>query len=114
MNNFSGLVKIAQQPTVGDVMARINADLSLNSFNRRSLLDQIRDTRLPVSSPASKLLYIGGGAALGSKISKYLGFSPFWRGVATLGLGLYGNRLHNSLSAPNKFGVKTHPLVRHF
>jgi hypothetical protein len=105
-NNFRGLIKIAQAPTVGDVMSRINADLSLNSFDRRRLLDSIRGTGLPVSTPASRLMHIGIGAVSGAVLSKYLGFSPFCRGVSTLGAAMYGNKVYND-NLPRYNGFRT-------
>lgn len=104
-NRFNGLVKIAQTPTVGDVMSRINADLSLNSFDKRKLLDSIRDTGLPISASGSRLMHIGIGALSGAVLSKYLGFSPFWRGVSTLGVAMYGNKLYND-SQPSYNGFR--------
>lgn len=105
-SNFRGLIKIAQSPTVGDVMSRINADLSLNSFDKRRLLDSVRGTGLPVSSPASRLMHVGVGAISGAVLSKYLGFSPFWRGVSTLGAAMYGNKVYND-KLPRYNGFRT-------
>lgn len=103
-----GLIKLAQIPTVGDVMNRINADLTLNSFTKRTILDEIRSSGLDVKQPGSRLASIGIGALAGNMLGKYLGANPFWKGVSTLGGALYGNSQYNKSLPEHPWGSGIH------
>lgn len=97
-----GIEKLAQmfgdQPTftVGDVMHRVSADMTLDPFRQRRINSAIVGTGLPVSAPGGRLVHMGIGALAGNAIGKYLGANPFWKGVTTLGGALYGNSLYNA------------------
>lgn len=96
MSKYSGLVKLAQIPTVGDVMNRMNADMTIDPTLRRSCLDAIVSSGANVSQPASRLIGIGAGSLIGNAIGRYMGANPFWKGVFTLGGALYGNNSYNT------------------
>ena len=97
--NFTGLVKFAQwysqAPSVGDVMNRVNADLTIPTDAKRNFVSQVNDAGLTVNQPGFRIPYLVGGAIAGHSIAKYLGARPFWDGVYTLGGALYGNNMFN-------------------
>lgn len=97
--NFTGLVKFAQwynnPPTVGEVLNRVNADLTLPTSAKRDFVSRVNESGMTVNQPGFRLPYIVGGAIAGHSIAKYMGARPFWDGVYTLGGALYGNSMFN-------------------
>ena len=97
MRDMSGLLKIAGlQPvqTVGDFMNRWNGDINANPFQRHDAFGRINNAGLDVKQPASRIPYVLGGGALGRAAASYLGASPFWKNVATVGGALIGNSIY--------------------
>lgn len=94
-----GLKKFAQlielTPTVGDVMRHISANDSLSPWKQHELKQQIVNTGLPVTQPYGRLANIGIGALGGNMLANYLGSNSFWKGMATVAGGLYGNMKYN-------------------
>lgn len=93
------LYKLAQliglDPTVGDVMRHISADHSMNPQYQHDLKQQIVGTGLPVTQPYGRLANVAVGALGGNMLANYLGSNSFWKGMATIAGGLYGNMKYN-------------------
>jgi len=85
-----------------------NANLNANPNIRRSAFDRINNAGLDVKSPASRIPYVLGGGIIGNQAAKYLGANPFWRGVATVGGAMYGNKMYND-RYPNPYNRKVGP-----
>lgn len=110
--SMPGLLKFAQllslTPTVGDTMRHISADHSLDPWQQHNINQQIVNTGLPVSAPASRLANIGIGAAVGSQIGstignigggllgKLTGLDKVCQGLGAVAGGLYGNIMYNN------------------
>lgn len=111
--NFEGLLKIAGlQPvqTVGDFMHAWNANLNANKDVRRFAFNRINNAGIDVKQPASRLPYILGGGIIGRQAASYLGASPFWKNVATVGGAMVGNKVYNNKN-PDPFNRKIAPGV---
>lgn len=97
--DLTGLVKLAQYfsgvPSVGEVMNRVNADMTLPTYAKRDFVSRVNDAGLTVNQPAFRLPYLFGGAVAGHSLAKYMGAKPFWDGVYTLGGAMYGNSMFN-------------------
>lgn len=93
---LTGLKKLAQYfPTVGDVMNRVNADMTLSVNDKKNFVTAVNQSGMTVNQPGFKLPYVVGGGIAGHSLAKYLGAKPFWDGVYTLGGMLYGNGMYN-------------------
>ena len=93
---LTGLRKLAQYfPTVGDVMNRVNADMTLSVNDKHDFITSVNKSGLTVNQPGFKIPYLVGGAVAGHSLAKYMGARPFWDGVYTLGGMLYGNKMYN-------------------
>lgn len=110
MKALPKLRKLAQYfpgvPTVGEVINRVNADLTLDSEDKAYFVNRVNQSGLTVNQPASRIPYLAGGFIAGKTISKYMKARPFWDGVYTLGGMLYGNKVYNeqhSKKAPYAF-----------
>jgi len=94
-----GLLKLAQlielQPTVGDVMRHISANDWLTPMQQHTLKQEIVNTGLPVTQPYGRLANVAVGALGGNMLANYLGSNSFWKGMATVAGGLYGNMKYN-------------------
>lgn len=96
MRDFRGLLKMAfAGQTVGDFMHAWNANLNANPAIRQDAFNRINNAGLDVKQPASRIPYVLGGGLAGRAAASYLGANPFWKGVATVGGAIYGNRLFN-------------------
>lgn len=123
-----GLMKLAQLipmptmiPTVGDVMRSISADMSLSPAWQHNVKQNIVNSGLPVSAPASRLANIGLGAAIGTTIGSafennsllgrmignYAGIGGLAKTVGALAGGLYGNMMYNKAN-PDPHHVHGH------
>lgn len=91
----TGLSKLAQllylTPTVGDVMRHVSVDDSLTPAEQHSIKQQIVGTGLPVTQPYGRLANVAVGALGGNMLARYLGSNSFWKSMATVAGGLYGN-----------------------
>ena len=99
-----GLLKAAYffgEPTVGDVMHRMDADLDANPVRRRRAFDAIIGSGLDVKEPAGRLARVAGGGLVGHMIANYLGANRFWRNTAAIAGALLGNRAF-SMEHPSK------------
>lgn len=112
--DFSGLLKIAnlsafsKEPTVGDAMNAMNANIYMNPVYRRDMLDSINRAGLDVKEPASRIPSVVGGALAGYYGMNALGANRFWRNVGGVAGALYGNHLFNaSHPDPNRRGPFT-------
>ena len=108
-----GLMKLAQiislTPTVGDAMRHISALDDIRPWEQHELKQQIVNTGLPVTAPASRLGNIGLGAAIGTTIGsafennsliggaigKFTGLNGLFKGLGAVAGGLYGNIMYN-------------------
>ena len=116
-----GLIKSAQiiplTPTVGDAMRDITALDNIMPWEQHALKQQIVNTGLPVTAPASRLGSIGLGAAIGSTIGsafennsliggalgRFAGINGMFKSLGAVAGGLYGNIMYN----------KAHPDPHH-
>ena len=109
---LTGLLKLAQfLPSVGDVMNRVNADMTLSVQDKQNFVNSINRAGLTVNQPGSRIPYVVGGAIAGHSLAKYMGARPFWDGVYTLGASLYGNHLYNQ-QHPASQPIWAHPFGR--
>jgi hypothetical protein len=90
--DYRGLMKIADDRTVGDFMNFANQDFSLSPFTRRAMFDQINRNHMDVKEKASRLPYIFGGGIAGNYVSKWLGINQT---LGMIGGALVGNSLFN-------------------
>lgn len=96
-NDYAGLKKLAfRMTTVGDVMNAMNADMTMDAFQRRKVIDEINSRRIDVKTPASRLPYLLGGGIAGNIVSRYLGAGGVLRSVGTVVGAAVGNSLYNS------------------
>ena len=94
-DRYRWLAKAAGFTTVGDLMNGVNADMALTAFQKRQILDRVRETGMPVTSSASRLPSLFAGGALGNVVSGMLGANGFWRGAATLAGAAVANSVFN-------------------
>lgn len=107
---LTGLRKLAQFfPTVGDVMNRVNADMTLSVNDKHDFISAVNNSGLTVNQPGSRIPWVVGGGIVGHSLAKYLGARPFWDGVYTLGASLYGNHLYNQ-KTNNQGSLWSHPF----
>ena len=75
--NLTGLLKLAQYfPTVGDVMNRVNADMTVSNTDKHDFISAINNAGLTVNQPG----FIIPGYFPGISVNKYLAPTPFWAG----------------------------------
>lgn len=85
------LAQIILEPTVGDVMRHVSVDSSLTPAEQHSVKQMIVGTGLPVTQPYGRLANVAVGALGGNMLANYLGSNSFWKSMATVAGGLYGN-----------------------